>query len=163
VSGSDEDVLKTQFRVLVLACAGVTAMPFALLFVSWVMMRSTEEASPQGADPILFVIFGILALSPLIAAPMLRRLSRRPDVVAAQKDPTPSGIVLSFWLAEYAVWEIPSLLGFVAYVMGAPALYFAACLVLSLVGYAITFPRWSGWIERIEALEERGSLSIISE
>lgn len=163
MSVSDEAVLKTQFRVLVMACAGVTAMPFALVFVSWVMMRSTEGASSQGADPILYVVFGILALSPLIAAPMLRRLSRRPDALAAQKDSTPSGIVLSFWLAEYAVWEIPSLLGFVAYVMGAPAVYFAACVVLSLVGYAITFPRWSGWIERIEALEGRDRPSIISE
>lgn len=159
---TDEATLRAHYRTLVITCVAVTAVPFILAFVAFMMDMTAEEGRSAGTDPVLLVVFGLLALSPLVTAPLIRRLSMRPGALAAQQNSTPATAALTFWLAEYAAWEISSLLGFVGYVMTGSTVFFAACAVLSLAGFAMTFPRWSAWVDRVEALERMNQPSIIS-
>lgn len=138
----DLEKLRASYKVVVGACLGVTMAPLLFAFVAYII--STEpDPGPPNSDPTLLVAFGVLALVPFIAAPLLRRMARA--AVANAKPAEAAGALVTWSLVEYAVWEIPSLLGFVAFIATSQLWFFAACMAVTFVGYAFSFPRWSRW------------------
>lgn len=138
----DLEKLRASYKVVVGACLGVTMAPLLLAFVAFIISTEPDPAPPN-TDPVLLIVFGILALMPFAAAPLVRRMAR--TAVASAK-PTEAGGALVIWsIVEYAIWEVPSLLGFVAFVATSQIWFFAACMAITFVGYAFSFPRWSKW------------------
>lgn len=144
--------LKEQYRMAVISCLAVTVVPFLLGFVLYVMTSAPDRADAESVDMIVLVFFGLLALSPLITVPLVHHMGAKS--MAALKQPA-GGVesnIMIWALTEYALWEISSLLGFVAVALGAPVTFFVACAILTFGGYAYTFPRWSRWVELVQEL-----------
>lgn len=137
----DQDKIREVHRTTTMACAGITAVPFMLSWVGYLMYDPTET-SP---DPVILAVFGVLALAPIIGVPLYRRIALRAVREAVKSADGPAGALMVWSLAEYALWEVSSLLGFVGLVLTGQIWFMAACVTLTLVGYAFSFPRWSKW------------------
>lgn len=147
----DMDTLKGQYRLAVMACLGITAVPLLLAAVAKLLAASPDSTS-AGFTAIHFAVFSALALSPVVSASIVRRLSNSALEAALACSEKAESSMMVFAVTEYALWEISSLLGFVAFVLGAPWYYFAACIGVSLAGFAFSFPRWSAWVTRAREL-----------
>ena len=136
--------LRGQYRTAVMACLGVTAVPFLLSAVAFMLAASPDPGQPAD-DPVMLGIFGLLALSPLLTVAIVRRIARNSLARAAESPIGVEGALMIWSLTEYALWEVSSLLGFVGFVLTGSVVFFATCIAFTLGGYAFSFPRWSRW------------------
>lgn len=150
----DVSKLKAQYRLAVVSCLGVTAIPFLLAFVAYTLATSSDPGSAGSgtADPVILVVFALMAFSPLISGPMIRRAAKVSIVAEKQPSAGVESTIMSWAVSEYAIWEISSLLGFVGFVQGAPPVFLIACIVVTFVGFAFSFPRWSRWVALAQEL-----------
>jgi len=101
-------------------------------------------------DVLLLGVFGSFALLPLVVVPVLHNVSEALPVNPA--DTRPVGVRLMMWtIVEYAVWEVSSIIGLVAFILGAPGLFFIAAVIVTMQGYIRSFPKWPAWVARAEA------------
>jgi hypothetical protein len=141
------------------------ALPLTSVLFVYVASVLGNDARPGGPGsgamgPLSLLVFGALALSPALVTPFLRamfarsrrRAASRPGRVNAQ------ALLSLHAISEYAIWEISSLVGFVAFVLGATWLFFIGAVLVSLIGYVISFPRWSRILEYADDLTCRGPL-----
>lgn len=137
--------LREQFKKAVVMCLGITSIPFILGVVLIVMSASPDRTPTEPVDPVMTVVFGLLALSPLVTVPVVRRFART-SIAAPQQPPIGVEANIRTWaVAEYTLWELASLMGFVGVVSGAPMTFFLVFALITLTGYAYSFPRWSHW------------------
>jgi hypothetical protein len=157
----DRDQLRAQHRVAVLTCSAVTIVPLLLTFVAGLLAEPGIEggAGSGTADPILLLVFGSLALTPLVSVPIVRRIGLT-ALKSAQVTAVSLGSTLMVWkVTEFALWELCSLLGFVGFLAGASWTFLLVCVALSLIGYAFSFPRWSEWEERADEFDANRTVS----
>lgn len=141
----DAAKLKKQYQLAVVMCLALTTIPLLLGFVLFVMSTSPDTTPTEPIDSVIAVVFGILALSPLVTVPLIRYLARQS--IASPRQPA-SGVesnIMVWALTEYSLWEVASLLGFVGVVIGAPIAFFLVFALVTYGGYAYSFPRWSRW------------------
>lgn len=150
----DAAELREQYRVAVTSCLGITAIPFLLAFVAYMMSRSPDSVSaqPAPAEPLVLLVFGLLALSPLVSVPLVRRVFKTFIVAQSQSTPGIERNVAMWAITEYALWELSSLFGFVGFVIGGPVVFLLACMGITFMGYALSFPRWSSWVALLQEL-----------
>lgn len=148
---ADLGKLKNMFGVAVTACLGVTAVPVLLTCVAFVLASSPDEAAPDG-DPLILGIFGLLALSPLLTVPLVRRMARASISTPPTGETSVESNMMVWSLTEYALWEVTTLLGFVGFILSGSWPFLGACLALTLLGFVYSFPRWSRWISLLSEL-----------
>ena len=101
----DRDELSRQYRSAVVACAGTAISPLLLAFIAWQIATAPERASDvAAADSLVLTVLGVLAMSPVVITPIVRKLSRN-SAIANRVAKTPEAS-MAFWaLAECALWE----------------------------------------------------------
>lgn len=159
----DREQLRAQFRLAAITCAGLTIIPLLLLFVGWFMHVSPSSSGGVGSGslPLLRLVPQVvLGCAPLVVVPVLRRLFKRQRLTAARG--VPGGTLASMEqmlssqaTTEFAVWEIASLNGFVAFFLGASWGVFLGLVALTYLGYAVSFPRWSAWVEQADEIDSQ--------
>jgi hypothetical protein len=154
--------IDAQYRQAVIGCAGITMAPALLAFVAWTVSR--DSGIPDGAgsgvvSPVILWTFAALALATIGCVPLVRSIAdKQTQVVVTGGRSTSSATVWA--LTEYALWEICSLLGFVAFIMGATWAYFGAALVVTYVGFAVSFPRRSVFERRVQQATAAQGLAV---
>ncbi|HET6352619.1 MAG TPA: hypothetical protein VFG89_10900 [Coriobacteriia bacterium] len=148
----DQAQLKQSYRTTAIICAAIAVAPLIMLTVGFFVARADASGLVGSGriDVLLLGVFGSLALLPLIVVPVVRNVSAELPVNPA--DIRPMGARLMMWtILEYAVWEVSSIIGLVAFILGAPGLFFIAAVVVTLQGYIRSFPKWPEWVARAEA------------
>lgn len=140
----DSVKLKQQHSVAVMVCIGITIVPMLLGQVGLVFARSGETAAAS-ISPLLLALLGLVGLAPLALVPQIRRIGRDSFAAASQTDDGLATTMMIWSVTEYALWEIPSLIGFFGVVQGAPISFLFACIAVSAAGFIVSFPRWSRW------------------
>jgi hypothetical protein len=100
-------------------------------------------------SPVTVIIVGVLALVAAASMPLVRSIGIRSAAGALSSSDSAAYSVAVWAIAEYALWEVPALLGFNAFILGATWLFFGFCLALTSIGFAISFPRPTGFERRI--------------
>jgi hypothetical protein len=156
----DRTELHAQYRKAVLVAAAIATSPIILFVVAWLL---AADATPDGPgsgtiDPLILVVFAVVAVSGLAPLVFLRWLTRsRPPNTA------PEAAIASLAMAELALWEIFALMGFVAFVLGATWTVFIGSVLVTYLGFAYSFPRWETWDKRADEIDAGfGADTIIS-
>ncbi len=176
----DRSSLERRYRTAVVICVAISLVPALLAFVAWLLSSPPAPDGPGSgtADPVLLIVFGVIALEPLLAVPLFRWVLTRHAQVAntavdtpdSQALPVPAeelailleGRIATFAIAEYALWTVPPLLGFVGFATGATWVYFIVTILFGLAGFAFSFPRWREWSRLADRYDGGGPTSIIS-
>ena len=154
----DRDGLKASYRLTVMSCSGITLIPVMLVYVGWFMYRSPGGSGTPGSGTLALstlLVFGALGLSPLLTVPLLTYVFEHQLVPAPSPPASAAALMRVQAMTRYALWEIASLIGFVGFFMGASWLYFIGLVAFTYCGYAVTFPRWSSWLERADELDRQ--------
>jgi hypothetical protein len=143
VSAVDREFLRARYRSIMLRCLLVSLVPAFLVFSAVQMVGGTDPGGPStGTIPTtMLLIFGVMALAPLVVVPFMRMVYGPRTVRAAVN---PAAAIVSNSLGEYALWAISPLMGFF---MGGTWEVFFATIALAVIGWAITFPRLSRWMQ----------------
>lgn len=141
----DGDKLRIQYQLAVILCLALTAVPFFLGFVILVMTTSPGAIPTEPIDPVISVVYTLLALSPLVTVRAIRYLTRKSIAAPEQLAIGIEANIMIWAVTEYALWEVASLLGFVGAVTGAPITFFLAFALVTFGGDVYSFPRWSRW------------------
>lgn len=155
----DREQLQVAFRRIRRSCYQILPAPVFTGLVAWFISRDSAGSSgAAGSGTIalpLLVLMGVLALSPLLTVRLVRAAIRRslgrPDPDMAQRRqmilPMESGIACNLWGTSTVV-------GFVAFFLGAPWWFLLASLAITYGGLFADFPRWSRWLEQAQRLDE---------
>jgi hypothetical protein len=108
-------------------------------FVAWVA-RANGPAHSESPALVIEGVFATLALLVVLVAPPAITRAARLAVARSAPERRPT-MASSMLITRYAVGEIPLLLGFVLYFLGAPVWTFAAFAGLTVVSFAVNFPR----------------------
>lgn len=143
-----------SWRRVRLVSSVVPAVTLLLLGIGLLMHPQTRQWSEVR---ISVVFLGAVGLSTVLAGPVFVRATMISalDAFAKRYPPASDGTVAAaiapLLIAQVAACELPALLGFVAYALGAPLAVFLVFVAVSFVGYAYFFPRraqWDGWLAR---------------
>jgi hypothetical protein len=145
----DRQELALQYKKTLKTCRSFFIVPALLVFIAWLTTnsRGADGAVTSASASVLLVVLGIAVLSPVVTVPALRLYSRSRRQ-ASDKLGSPAGAMMTKTVFEFTLWEVSTLAGFVAYVLGVGWWFFAAGLVITYAGYAFSFPRWSQWEQR---------------
>ena len=138
-------------------------VPIALGVVGWLLAGGSRLLSAtESFVSVLYVPFTLIVLAPLVAVPLLRRnwdsrvFSPRTPSSSGQAQGSPAGALATRMIIEYALWEVATLMGFVAVTIGAPLVYLFGATVLTLVGEAYSYPSMSRWEAAADRFEQQG-------
>lgn len=143
-------LLARVFKSTRIACAFHPLMAAMYIGVAWVLSSEPQDGAGPGSGAvglITLVLLALLALSPILLVRLARaafakgrrRAARDPDSVASK----PELLLSNQTQLEYSVWSISFAAGFIAFILGAGWVFFLGCMVVGLVGHAVTFPKWS--------------------
>lgn len=155
----DRAELKALYRQAVKTCLALILVPVLLVGVA-LFMYDQGGLGSEAVDPLLFWIWGFMALQPLWIVPLYRFVITPRAIALAPESPEP--VIASQAITEYALWELSTLMGFVIFFMSGIWIWFLATLALTFAGFAVSFPRWSDWTERADKLDQRaGARSVV--
>lgn len=142
----DRDFLRARYRSIVLRCLAVSLVPGILVLSAAQMTGGTDTGGPNTGtiSTAMLLVFGTLALSPLLLVPFLR-FSYGPRT--ARTAVNPAAAIVSNSLSEYAIWALSPLMGFVIFFSGGTWAIFFGSFALALIGWVATFPRLSRWMQ----------------
>lgn len=133
-----------------------------LILVAWILASEPGSATPAFALGDLgmlgFVVVTLIALSPLVLRPLVRkglasvrrRAAEHPELMAAK----PEIFIPMHAQLSHLVWDVSALAGFVAFILGFGWAYFAAATVIALTGFVVDFPKRDailGWADEYDA------------
>ena len=145
---TDQSELERMYKRSVRTCLLIGVVPLVLVGVAFMLADPAVPGGPGSgtASLVFLVILGVVGLSPLVTAPLIRSAGKRVASISAEGI-SPEDAAALFSTAECAVWVIAALMGFVGFVQGAPWAYLLVGVAISLAGMAYTFPRWSKFVE----------------
>jgi len=127
------------------------AVPPLLVVLGFFAVGTDAGVTSGTAPDNLLLMYAVVPVIAAVAVPLLRRRPLEKWLDARSADAGLPAALMTRTIAEYAFWEAPSLMGFIALLDGASWAYFLAMVVFSLIGYAISFPRRSAWQEAVES------------
>ena len=118
---------------------GLLLSPILLGFIAWVLLASQKNRSEAVSltNPLLLVFLLVAAVVFVVASKLQAIQSSRleyasEDVSNQQR--------LARYIVQLALFEVPAILGFSLAVLNGSLLVFAPFLLLSLIGFAISYP-----------------------
>lgn len=156
----DRDKLAEQHRAAVRWCLKVSALPLVLIAVCLLNQEPVQRASLLAGTlrPTSMLFDGIIASTSVLQAGLLRVLLHRlppPQQPLVPTLPRNMPAIASLSMAEYAGWFLAPLMGFVAFMAGAPWVFLLGTLGVGAVGFFISFPRWSTWSVIADKIDAR--------
>ena len=105
------------------------------------------------------IVFDVaVALVGVVGALVLHRVMRKLPVPPQAPDSQTNRnmpAIAQLAMGEYSAWLLPSLIGFVAFMGGAPWLAIIGGLSVTGLGFAFSFPRWSDWSAVADDIDAR--------
>lgn|GEM_PF-2724479 len=159
-----EDFERAWRTTLLVCLAMVAVVPFMLGAAALV---ETPPAPEAGSQQTLLLLFGAIAVAGAAASLATGRFVREGSVNAASRRALQAGVefsradaligvMLVSCVVTYALAEIPLLVGLTYYFISGSWVAFLGFAGLTILGYALTFPRksaWEAWIDEAEALD----------
>ena len=151
--------LNEAYRIMRIVGIGIMAsLPILLLIVELLKKQYTPfkgfDPTP-GSATVRYVIFGLcFGMFPLIRLLWNRIVSGQVPLAVRSGATSRAGILLSRMrsasVVSLALCETVAMFGFVLFLVGGNSTEFYALLALSLVFFAVNFPRYRQWEEFLE-------------
>lgn len=139
---------EASWRSVRLVGSVVPAVSLLVLAIGLLLRPETRVWADVRLSVAVFAVLGIadMLLAPwFVRATMLAALAAFARRRTQASEATVATAIAPLLIAQVAACELPSLLGFVAYMLGAPLGVFLAFVAVSFIGYAYFYPRRSQW------------------
>lgn len=145
--------LKKRYKVTCITGGVFIFSVFVYAFIGLVFLLPARE--PRSGTEILSYVFYAFSLSLFAVIPLIRKIAMKVPIVSSPSaDPFflrlhTSALVTLWWC------QLPAILGLVLIILTGKATSFYILAGISLVQFAVFFPRYRRWEEMVRAEERR--------